>query len=35
VGALDDFTQALVMFEAMGAQRDASKAQARLELASS
>ena len=34
VGALDDFTQALVMFEAMGAQRDASKAQARLELAS-
>jgi hypothetical protein len=34
-GALDDFTHALVMFEAMGAQRDANRAQARLELASS
>ena len=30
-GALDDFTHALVMFEAMGAQRDANRAQARLE----
>ncbi len=29
-GAQDDFTHALVMFEAMGAQRDAGKAQARL-----
>jgi hypothetical protein len=30
-GALDDFAHALVMFEAMGAQRDANKTQARLE----
>jgi len=30
-GALDDFTHALVIFEAMGAQRDANTAQARLE----
>jgi hypothetical protein len=30
-GAQDDFAHALVMFEAMGAQRDANRAQARLE----